>query len=413
MTEIKSATNLENLFATLLGKPVREVVGLFEFFEEEGYVLAVQPRKTYLEQKDWMSLFRAVKDLGGNAKRDEKTGEWSFKVPKAAGPEHKSEAPNIREPPNQQSGLKAPAAGQPVSKAPAEPKNTCIGHELPIQTGPAGAEKPADVSNEPKVSNIPNVPITTGSPPSLSQPATSATPSPREWKPEYPPTITLPQPSIFQIWGLIKGLVVPKDQIPIFTKDCVDDYSIIPLLCRIKNDDFIVTGFMDLLDRETWYPENVKNDLVCFDANTKAFPYSTESLIPKTEEDRRNRFLERIIIQDLVAQLSAEGWNIEENVNLQYGRADVIARRQGETLLIEAKSSTNTNEISHALGQLLFYQTQVSYSGKIRMAIAVSQDLNDFCKNILQKYGIEILIMTNRKATSIEERRSEKWKRQK
>ena len=393
MTEIKSATDLENLFADLIKKSVKEVTDIFEFFEEDDHVLAVQIPNVYIENRsDWFKIFNLAKEKG-EAKRDE-NGVWSFRFPKAAGPESKNEGPNSKESPKQQQGLKAPAAGQPGnSKAPVEPKQISSSSVLP-HLDSAGAEKPTNVPN---VSNAQKTP----------------TPSPTEWKPEYPPTITLPQPSIFQIWDLIKGLVVPKDQIPIFTKDCVDDYSIIPLLCRIKNDDFIVTGFMDLLDRETWYPENVKNDLVCFDANTKAFPYSTESLIPKTEEDRRNRFLERIIIQDLVAQLSAEGWNIEENVNLQYGRADVIARRQGETLLIEAKSSTNTNEISHALGQLLFYQTQVSYSGKIRMAIAVSQDLNDFCKNILQKYGIEILIMTNRKATSIEERRSEKWKRQK
>jgi len=149
MTALKSATDLENVFAQLLNKSAREVVKVFEFSEEGGDVVASQLQGTYIDGEDWHKIHRACASAGGQSGKDEKSGRWFFRFPKAA------------------------AQSEPQRPSPEAPKH-----------GPGPGE--AAAAGQPATDGAPKDMITTAAPPPLPKPSTSATPSPSEWKPEYP-----------------------------------------------------------------------------------------------------------------------------------------------------------------------------------------------------------------------------------
>ena len=112
MNGIRSATDLEAAFAQLLLVPVREVVKIYEFFEEDDEVVARQLPGIYLNDKEWRAIHTFVRERGGRNFKDDGTGQWFLRFPKAAAPS----ATPLSQAPNQQLGPgEAAAAGQPAN----------------------------------------------------------------------------------------------------------------------------------------------------------------------------------------------------------------------------------------------------------------------------------------------------------
>ena len=115
MTEFKSATNLENAFAQLLKKSAREVVKVFEFSEDNDVVMAHQLPEAYIDREDWLKVHHACREAGGQSNKDEESGHWFFRFPKAAAPSTQ----DINKAPKQQPGHgEEAAAGQPQAQTP-------------------------------------------------------------------------------------------------------------------------------------------------------------------------------------------------------------------------------------------------------------------------------------------------------
>ena len=114
MTEFKSATNLENAFAQLLKKSAREVVKVFEFSEDNDVVMAHQLPDAYIDREDWLKIHHACREAGGQSNKDEKTGHWFFRFPKAAAPSETRSS--LSQAPKQQPGPQTAAAGQPQAQ---------------------------------------------------------------------------------------------------------------------------------------------------------------------------------------------------------------------------------------------------------------------------------------------------------
>jgi len=114
LTEFKSATNLENTFAQLLKKSAREVVKVFEFSEDNDVVVAHQLPNAYIDREDWLKVHHACRESGGQSNKDEESGHWFFRFPKAAAPSIED-----KEAPKQQPGHgEEAAAGQPQTQPP-------------------------------------------------------------------------------------------------------------------------------------------------------------------------------------------------------------------------------------------------------------------------------------------------------
>jgi ParB/RepB/Spo0J family partition protein len=134
LTEFKSATNLENAFAQLLKKSTREVVKVFEFSEDNDIVMAHQLPDAYIDREDWLKIHHACRESGGQSNKDEKTGHWFFRFPKAAAPSTQ----DINKAPKQQPvhGEEA-AAGQPQTQTstPTEWKPEYPSKDAPVTPG--------------------------------------------------------------------------------------------------------------------------------------------------------------------------------------------------------------------------------------------------------------------------------------
>lgn len=60
-----------------------------------------------------------------------------------------------------------------------------------------------------------------------------------------------------------------------------------------------------------------------------------------------------------------DGWSIKKEVRTEFGIADLVAQREAETWVIEAKISSDNNSIAHACGQLLFYTSAIPFTKRI------------------------------------------------
>lgn len=158
MTEIKSVSDLERVFASALNKPVAEVSGLFDFMEEEGFIVAVQPRKTYLNNVEWTAVYRLTRDLGGKAEKNEGTGEWTFRVPKASG------------------GSDVPAEVIPRGKE--ESRGESRAEEVSSR-GRVGLQHNGSAKRNIEVDKATNLRV--------GSPNRESVQTPQTWQPEYPP----------------------------------------------------------------------------------------------------------------------------------------------------------------------------------------------------------------------------------
>jgi len=125
---VKSATDLEKVFAQALEMPAGEVVKLFEFYEEEDFLVAAS--RGWLGREVFLKAAEITRQLGGAYQFSADKKRALFKVPKPR---------------------------EAVSNAPAEPIISTPSPRSPI--GPVGAEKP----------ETPPPPIV------------------KHWEPEYPP----------------------------------------------------------------------------------------------------------------------------------------------------------------------------------------------------------------------------------
>ncbi len=81
----------------------------------------------------------------------------------------------------------------------------------------------------------------------------------------------------------------------------------------------------------------------------KEYPYGDESLY-----------------KDCICEvMMQDGWNIKKEVRTEFGIADLVARRDMETWVMEAKISNDNNSIAHACGQLLFYTAAIPFTKRI------------------------------------------------
>jgi hypothetical protein len=125
----------------LLKKSTKEVVKVFDVSDEGDNVVADQLPGAYIGREEWLSVRRACEESGGEAWKNDETGHWFFSFPKAAA--QSSQGTTTKAPNHGPGPGEAAAAGQPQAH---------------------------NVDNVSKVSNVAKTP----------------TPSPSEWKPEFP-----------------------------------------------------------------------------------------------------------------------------------------------------------------------------------------------------------------------------------
>lgn len=211
----------------------------------------------------------------------------------------------------------------------------------------------------------------------------------------------------FQGWAKIKGKSLSKKDAIDLGRYCIDNFMILPLFIPFQDDTFAVAGFVDMHRQESWCDLRIRNKLVYSDG-TKAFPDWTESVVVEESNYIRRRIEEKLLQHHVFSKLVSEGWIVEERVGLKVGVVDLKASKGDEVMLIEVKPSAGTNEVNHALGQLLFYKEQVP---NVKLAIALPAFPNDPCKEVLAKYAIEIIVCSVPNEKSKDEERAEKWKR--
>lgn len=82
-----------------------------------------------------------------------------------------------------------------------------------------------------------------------------------------------------------------------------------------------------------------------------------------------------------------DGWQVETEHYTSSGRIDIVAKKDGETRLVECKLQPSMNEASHALGQLLFYS---KYFPGASLWFASPQAPDEVVTAILKSYGVAI-----------------------
>jgi hypothetical protein len=101
----------------------------------------------------------------------------------------------------------------------------------------------------------------------------------------------------------------------------------------------------------------------------------------KQDKNSENKFRNSI-----VDKLKKEGWKVETESYTSQGRIDILARKNDEIMLIETKMKSNSNDCSHALGQLLFY-SKFHPGCKLFISTPAKPDLTIL--SILKSFGVE------------------------
>lgn len=90
--------------------------------------------------------------------------------------------------------------------------------------------------------------------------------------------------------------------------------------------------------------------------------------------------------RDAIAQaMKADGWQVATEDFTSQGRIDILARRGDETRIIEVKMTAKSNDMAHALGQLLFY-SKFHPGASLWVASPERPDLTTLA--ILASYGV-------------------------
>ncbi len=98
------------------------------------------------------------------------------------------------------------------------------------------------------------------------------------------------------------------------------------------------------------------------------------------------------LYRDCIAQVMRDdGWSVQTEVRTDLGIADLVARRNGETWVIEAKVYGDNNSVAHACGQLLFYTDELQFTKRL---IAIPERLKFKFDRVLSYHGIDLFWFT-------------------
>jgi hypothetical protein len=97
---------------------------------------------------------------------------------------------------------------------------------------------------------------------------------------------------------------------------------------------------------------------------------------------------ERQYQKKLAHHLYANDWMVTLECNTPVGRIDIFAERGGETMIIETKIKALSNDMSSALGQILFYST---YHPNAALYISSPQKPSEKVLSILAKFNVEFM----------------------
>jgi Holliday junction resolvase-like predicted endonuclease len=100
---------------------------------------------------------------------------------------------------------------------------------------------------------------------------------------------------------------------------------------------------------------------------------------------------EKQFVAALVHHLSQQGWQCAQEVSASPGRIDVVATRQGDIRVIEAKLSTNLSSVSQALGQLLLRKQAYPNAS---LWLASPERPSEFLLQMLEAQGVSYLGLT-------------------
>lgn len=105
--------------------------------------------------------------------------------------------------------------------------------------------------------------------------------------------------------------------------------------------------------------------------------------------DHRRRYKpeisERQFRDRIVSQLQDEGWQVKIEVKTTHGFIDIKAEKLGETRIIEVKVCSDSNAVSHALGQLLFYKADHPQAS---LFVATPIPLSAQTRKVLKRYQV-------------------------
>jgi hypothetical protein len=90
----------------------------------------------------------------------------------------------------------------------------------------------------------------------------------------------------------------------------------------------------------------------------------------------------------IAGKLSDDGWTVAKEQYTPKGRIDIFAERGNDKRIVEVKLSNKSNDISHALGQLLFY---ARFYTDASLWICCYQTIDSETESILNFYGVHVL----------------------
>ena len=102
--------------------------------------------------------------------------------------------------------------------------------------------------------------------------------------------------------------------------------------------------------------------------------------------NKRKPSKEADYIMELGKQLINNGWNIELEKQVLFGKIDIFASRSKKKMIIEAKLFARA--YTSALGQLLAYKESFPNA---RLVFACKENLNSKKKKLLNRYGIKTI----------------------
>lgn len=190
------------------------------------------------------------------------------------------------------------------------------------------------------------------------------------------------------------GVSVTKKRAKELEEKLIRKESILPTFLK-REGKFLVVGYVDVTSGVIWSPKYDKyvEDFVDCEGESVFHPTYPKIRLP-TRQIRQMK--EEVIIDNLARNLSLNGWITRKQVRLKHGSSDLIATKNNELLIIEAKPCAKTNSVAHALGQLLLYKYQVDHPNP-RLAIALPSRPELFLQQILADFNVEIIVVAGEK----------------
>lgn len=102
-----------------------------------------------------------------------------------------------------------------------------------------------------------------------------------------------------------------------------------------------------------------------------------------------NKNEEKILQQKIFDALQKDGWLVEkEKFIINRARLDIYAKKNNETIVIECKTKPSLDNVSRALGQLLFYR-QFLNDKNIKFLCSFTEKPKKEILDIFKIYGID------------------------